>query len=98
MLAITGLFAAAVVSAQSPQEALKMSRGDFDRLPASAPVSFEGRTWTKGELQANLDARRRKALPSGFDLESFETSAPRIEKQWLEQLSQGFRPDLQAIM
>lgn len=86
VLGLTSLLAAAVVLAQSPQDMLKLSRGDFDRLPATAPVSFEGRTWTKSELQANLDARRRKALPSGFDLESFETSAPRIEKQWLEQL------------
>lgn len=86
MLAFTGLFAAAVVLAVSPQDALKMSRGDFERLPGSAQITFEGRTLSKSELQADLDKRRRKAPPSGFDIESFEASAPRIEKQWLEQL------------
>lgn len=86
VLGLTSLLAAAVVLAQSPQDMLKLSRGDFDRLPATAPVSFEGRTWTKSELGAHIEGLRRKALPSGFELESFERSAPRIEKQWRDKL------------
>lgn len=90
IFAVTALLAAASVLAQSPQDMSKMARADFERLDASALVSFDGRTWSKSELQAHLEALRRKALPSGFNLENFDQAAPRLEKQWLEQL--GVKP------
>jgi hypothetical protein len=58
---------AAAAAAQTPKELLDMTRGEFDGLPGSAAVRFEGRDWSKSELVKELDRRAKApgAIPRG---------------------------------
>lgn len=85
LVVVVGVLAV-TAAAQTPPEAAKITRADFDRLPGAAMVTFEGRSWSKGELVAEIDKRRRKAPPSGFDLGSVEASRIRVEKEWRQRV------------
>lgn len=80
---VASILVAAASAAQTPREIVQMTRGDFDALPAAAQVRFEGKTWSKADLAAELQKRRtgKGAIPQGPPKEAFESFRNRVASE-----------------
>lgn len=80
---VASILVAVAAAAQTPREIVQMTRGDFDALPATAQVRFEGKTWSKADLAAELQKRRtgKGAIPQGQPKEAFETFRTRVASE-----------------